>query len=29
MKEPEMEIIAGFLLKAIEITKRIQGKVGK
>ena len=29
MKEPEMEIIAGFLLKGIEISKRIQAAVGK
>lgn len=29
MKEPEMEVVAGFLLRGIEISKRIQGKVGK
>ena len=29
MKEPEMEVIAGFLLRAIAIAKRIQGSVGK
>ena len=29
MKEPEMEVIAGFLLRAIAISKRIQGVVGK
>ncbi len=29
MKEPEMEVIAQFLLRAISISKRIQGQVGK
>ena len=29
MKEADMEIIAGFLIKGIEISKRIQGVVGK
>jgi len=29
MKEPEMEVIAQFLLRAIAISKRIQGAVGK
>lgn len=29
MLEPEMEIIADFLMKGIEISKRIQEKVGK
>jgi len=29
LKETEMEVIAGFLLKGIEISKRIQGAVGK
>jgi len=29
MLEPEMEIIANYLLKGIEISKRIQEKVGK
>jgi glycine hydroxymethyltransferase len=29
MKEAEMEVISGFLLRAIAIAKRIQGSVGK
>ena len=29
MKEAEMEVISGFLLRAITIAKRIQGSVGK
>ena len=29
MKEPEMEIVAEFLLRALAIAKRIQDKVGK
>jgi len=29
MKEAEMEIIADFLVKGLEIAKRIQGSVGK
>ena len=29
MKEPEMEIIANFVLRAVEISKRIQAKAGK
>lgn len=29
MKEPEMQIIANFLLKGIEISKRIQNTSGK
>ncbi len=29
MKETDMEIIADFLIRGIEIAKKIQGKVGK
>ena len=29
MKEAEMEVIADFLIKGIEIAKRVQDKVGK
>ena len=29
MLEPEMEVIANFLMKGLEISKRIQDKVGK
>lgn len=29
MKEPEMEVIAEFLVRSIAIAKRIQDKVGK
>ena len=29
MKEPEMEIIANFVLRAVHISKRIQAKAGK
>jgi glycine/serine hydroxymethyltransferase len=29
MKEADMEIVATFLLRGIEISKRIQAKVGK
>lgn len=29
MKEPDMEVIADFLVRGIEIAKKIQAKVGK